>query len=219
MYSELLLLFGIIIGVYEWGSSYKKLSFENNYKVRGNYLSFTHSVVSNIVSGLYLYNQNIYLLKFLLFFSSSYFIWDLIFLATNNKISSYYLFIYHHLMTILILFMGYYTKFTTEYITLFHIGELSNFFNYPIYHMIKKQYSVSTVNILRIVQFIWFFYYRVYKLLFLGIQYSFVFDSKTFIILLWIIYLLGVVWGVKQFLKLKSIYDNYMNLGFNNKLR
>ena len=61
MYSELLLLFGIIIGVYGWGSSYKKLTFENNYKVRGNYLSFTHSVVSNIVSGLYLYNQNIYL--------------------------------------------------------------------------------------------------------------------------------------------------------------
>ena len=122
-------------------------------------------------------------------------------------------------MTVLILLTGYYTEYTTECITLFHIGELSNFFNYPIYHMIKKKYSVSTVNVLRVVQFIWFCYFRVYKLLLLGITYTFVFDSKLFVTLLWIIYLLGVVWGAKQFYKLKLIYDNYMNLGFTNKLR
>ena len=94
------------------------------------------------------------------------------------------------------------------YMTLFHLGELSNFFNYIVYHLIKKKYSILFTNLVKTVQLCWFSYIRVYLILLEGIKFTSVFDSKLFIVILWSIYILGVIWSCKQCMILKNNIRN-----------
>ena len=48
--------------LYTWYTIYNKLSFEH-FKVRGNYISFSHSLISVCISGLYLQYENWFFLK------------------------------------------------------------------------------------------------------------------------------------------------------------
>ena len=119
------------------------------------------------------------------------------------------MYIYHHLITILLLLLAYNSEHSYEYMNLFHLGELSNFFNYIVYHLIKSKYSIVLTSLIKVIQLVWFSYIRIYLLLFIGYEYSFIFNSKVFITILWIIYVLVVVWSIKQYFNLKKNINNF----------
>ena len=189
--------------VYIWYILYNIIPEKNN-KLKGNYLSFYHSIVSTILSYSYLKNENLYTHKTFVLFSTSYFIWDLIFLMINRDVKNLYM--YHHAVSIYLLFLSIQSH-SYEYISIFYIGELSNFFNYIMYYLIKKQYSKVIINITNIIQLLWFSYWRVYILLLMGINYfNILFEDSFFIlILLWSVYVMGVFWTFGQYKKVSRI--------------
>jgi len=209
MFINALIVSGLI---YIWYNIYNKLSFEKDYKVRSNYISFSHSVISTFIGSRYLSYKEPQMLSCLTLFSMSYFLWDMLFLIYNNKGRELYMYIYHHLVSIFILVLAS-REHPYEYIHIFYIGELSNFFNYIVYHLIKKKVSFTITNIIKIVQLFWFSYYRVYILLLMGINYTYVFDNLYFILILWSIYFMGIFWALGQFKNLKTVITRYVNNG------
>lgn len=192
-----------------WPSIY--ILFNNmKSKLRRNNVSFVHSVGSYILTGLSVYNNELMLLP-IVYFSGTYFIWDTFYILYNRKWSEY-LYLYHH---IVILYMLYelYTTHTVLYIHLLHYGEVSNFFNYIVYYLINTEYKgyisdrYSTrvikyrynnlIDIFKGLQYIWYLYFRVYiytqYILFSTNQIK----DNVLLINLFMIYILGVIWTFK----------------------
>ena len=93
-------------------------------------------------------------------------------------------------------------------IHLLFIGEISNIFNYIVYHLIKKNINQNIILKFRIIQVLWFLYFRGYILTYYIIKYYEIVNSKILFNLLFSIYILGLVWGYRQ---LKSIIkDGYI---------
>ena len=130
-----------------------------------NGLSFFHSVFTTILSKIYLHNLYLDVLKNQIFyFSSSYFIWDTLQIILRKRWKQEWAYLYHHFVCLVMLSQFHYNIDVTLITTILFLGELSNFFNYVVYHMIKSEnYSENNILIASILQLIWFAYFRVYK--------------------------------------------------------
>jgi len=119
------------------------------------------------------------------------------------------LYVYHHIVLLYALNSLKNNINSNEIINLLFIGEISNIFNYIVYHLIKKNINKNIIFKFRIIQVLWFLYFRGYILTYYIIKYYEIANSKILFNLLFSIYILGLVWGYHQ-LKyiIKIIYDS-----------
>ena len=142
----------------------------------------------------------------LYYFSKSYFIYDSSQIILSRKTSDSMLLVHHGLGIILL--SGLYTY--SEPLSISYcILELSNFFNYIVYHMIKSHYSKYKILCMKLLQLIWVFYFRIYhigKIIYRELTTDYI------IIPALIIYILSLLWWGKQckmvYYDLKKIKSN-----------
>ena len=188
-----------LIYYFLWPSSYVSFSSMFNSKIRRNYCSFIHStVVTSMILNNYLNNNAYY--KEIASFSSSYFIWDSFEILYNKRNEKLYL--YHHIVMLYLLGNIYFNINVKELLFIFFIGEISNFFNYIVYHMIKIKTKKNILSIFKIIQFLWFSYFRLYILTPCITKFYNVLESDFLYYNLIIIYLIGLKWCIKQLLHL-----------------
>ena len=166
-------------------------------KINKNIVCFTHSTLCTAFA---YYNtlQDSPNYNLLYFFSFSYFVWDIIYILYNKDCKDL-IFIYHHIICLIAL-NSLIKNNNSEIINkIFFLGEASNFFNYITYHCIKFNYFKNNLIILKIVQFIWFFYFRMIMIS-LYIYHDFhKLDNKKFGYLLLTVHILSFLWIYNQF--------------------
>ena len=178
------------------------ISSKQKKKIKNNYVSFTHALSCTFVSGTSIYfNYPIYLQNILLKLSTTYFSWDT-FLMIFNKEYNNVPFIYHHIVCFYMLYKLKHNEETELITNVFFIGELSNLFNYIVYHMIQTKQPKHIINKMKIIQLLWFSYFRVFYMS--KMLYNHFSNIKDNILAfnLVSVYMMGLFWGFKQ---LKSI--------------
>lgn len=179
-------------------------------KLRRNNVSFFHSVGSSLLTGISLYN-NEQMLKPIILFSGTYFIWDTFYIFYNKKWNEY-LYIYHHFVVLYMLYELYITHLNI-YIDLLHIGEVSNYFNYIVYILINTENKVyisnryctyvskykysNLIDIFKGLQYLWYLYFRVYIYSQYILFASYKITNQLLLLNLYTIYILGLIWTFK----------------------
>ena len=182
------------------------LSSNELVKINKNIISAIHSIGCTFLSILAYNTSNIILTNILVGFSVSYFVWDSYFIVIKKDTINYP-FLFHHAVTTLVLeliFRQYYHK-TLLLFVLF--GELSNFPNYLVYHLLKTTDKNSkSLYYWRHIQIVWFLFFRglVYGHFAINL-YSYI-PNYFCMILLYIMYFMGLYWGVGQ---MKGVYKDY----------
>lgn len=206
-----------LITTFSWGgfysyttnkiTNYKKSFNTHPTKVSRNIVSFTHSVTCSLIS--YLTLQTNLNPMVLYYFSLSYFLWDNCLILYNklNEIP----YIYHHIVCLTALMNLYYGINEQEITTIFYYGEISNIFNYIVYHLMKLNTTNKSKFLLfvKTIQVGWFSYFRVYVFSQMLYNYFYLLESKYLAYNLGIIYLMGLMWGYKQFQKLRYDFKRY----------
>lgn len=166
-----------------WQLIYDNSPWSDKPKISRNLVSATHSflAVALLTAGHYV-KYELTVLN-----SVSFFVWDLIYMY-KNKIELFY--VYHHTVIICLLL----SNIERELITgSFYYGELSNFPLYLVYHCIQAKKPCKK---LKILQAIWYPYFRIYKLFpYIAVI---IFQYTIISSFLCSIYLAGVYWSIKQ---------------------
>jgi hypothetical protein len=211
---------------YSQNSQYSQYSQNSiiNQKRSKNLVCFIHNISSIILSFLKI--NNVFDNDLLVYWSSSYFIWDInMILKSNQKSISY---IYHHLITIWLLFSIHKFNFL---LFVFYLGEISNFWNYIVYDLYKINFDENKLLIIKKIQVLWLIYFR--GILFSHYIYNYYGESKqqnhylTYNLI--VIYLLGIIWfsniligvlkqdfefimvvGLLPFIFLTNFYDGFV---------
>ena len=190
---------------------YNKYTFKISNYINRNYLSFLHSISTTLI----LYTHQDYLNYLTHYLSTTYFIWDTIFILYNNiknKNFKEILYIYHHFVCLFALLQTAYNINTMEINKLFFYGEASNFFNYIVYHAIKYEYSKKYITLFKTLQIINFSYFRIFLFTDMIFTTLYLIKNKFLALNFIIIYILGLFWGIKQ---IKSFV---VSLKFQNNL-
>lgn len=208
-----LIAFTILWGIY---FLINKVFLNTNDKINYNFLSFTHSIGATIISyslnskeidsnSQLLKNTNInYLIdpelvkNILFYFSASYFIWDTAQIIIKRNWGNW-VYIYHHSICLYMLYQLKHSINLYIIIDILHIGELSNFFNYIVYYLIKANYKNNIIIPFKIIQLLWFAYFRVYIMTGILLNYFPIFENRIFAYILSSIYFMGLLWGWGQF--------------------
>jgi hypothetical protein len=178
-----------------------------------NYISLSHAltcVLTNLLYIYYKYNSNI--IKNIIFYvSTSYFSWDTLKMIINKEYNNTP-YLYHHFVCFYMLYKfkksNNKDKDSLLISDIFLIGELSNIFNYLVYHIIHKKYSNKLIHKIKLIQFIWFFYFRVYYMSKMIYKNFYTIHDRFLAYNLFTVYLMGIFWGSNQ---LKSILKYYLN--------
>lgn len=156
-----------------------------------NYVSFIHSLLC-----IYKVYNNQYIN--LPIMSISYFSYDIMYILFNFS-KSEILYLFHHIICISFLLefnkLNEYDLFFT-----YSVGELSNFFTYIVYDMLKLDISKNIINNIKKIQIIWYTFFR-------AICFTYFIFSKyeSYLLLNWYnkiggfsLYCLGLVWTCNQ---------------------
>ena len=178
---------------------FNSLILKIDTNINRNYLSFAHSFSVSIISYFNIY----YSINFLLHYISwTYFIWDTIYILYNNikyRNTKEFLYIYHHVICLFALNQIDNNINSNEINQIFFYGEVSNFFNYIVYHLIKTKRTENKIIIFKIIQLLHFCYFRIYIFTCLMFSIFPLFQNKFLKYNIFILYLLGIFWGIKQF--------------------
>lgn len=179
-------------------------------KISTNYLSFVHSVGATSLS-YYLISNDFNIQpnwiridsELIFHYSMSYFIWDSLQILYNTGWKKEWAYLLHHSICLIMLGKLYLGENVEEIVNILFVGEASNFFNYVVYHMIKKKIKYSTVIKIKVIQMMWFVYFRIYWFSLIVYEYYFLFEDRIIPNILMIVYFMGYVWGAGQ---MKSLY-------------
>lgn len=169
-----------------WQLIYENSPWPDKPKLSRNLVSAVHSFLTVAL----LTTKHFIKYEIIVINSVSYFIWDLIYMF-KTRIEP--MFVYHHLVAISLLLSN-----LDKYLIrdVFFYGELSNVFNYIVYHFLQTDVECWK---LRIVQSLWFSYFRMYKftlILLDNIQYNIIAYNG------FVLYLMGMYWSCMQVKKL-----------------
>lgn len=166
-------------------------------KVFKNVLSFAHSISVVVLTSLFIYSDfsNIFILDFLYYFSQSYYIYDSLQIFISGNVSSDKMLIIHHVLAMLTI-TGLYTS-PLALAPAYNVIEISNFFNYIVYHMLKTNYCEIKIFIMKLIQLIWVYYFRIYSI---GIMLLIHMSDLNYYVLIpgSVIYIMGFFWWGKQ---------------------
>ena len=169
-----------------WQLIYEKSPWANSPKLSRNLVSATHSFLSiALLTARHPIKYEIIVLN-----SVSYFIWDIIYMF---RIRLEPLYVYHHLVCIWMLLSDLERQLICKS---FLYGEVSNIFNYIVYHLLQTKKKCKN---LRIIQSIWFTYFRIFKLTQLLLKY---FHHSILFYNMITVYIMGVYWSGLQVKKL-----------------
>ena len=123
-------------------------------KINTNYLSFVHSVGATALS-YYLISSDFNIhpnwiridSELIFHFSISYFIWDSLQILYNTGWKQEWAYLLHHVICLIMLGKLYLGENVEQIINILFVGEASNFFNYIVYHMIKKKIVKNCINL------------------------------------------------------------------------
>ena len=168
-----------------WQLIYENSPWPEKPKLSRNLVSAVHSFLSIAL----LTTRRPIKYEIIVLNSVSYFIWDLIYMFRYRMEPVY---VYHHLITIWMFLSDLEKNLICD---AFFYAELSNIFLYPVYHLMQNKIECKK---LRIVQTMWFSYFRVYKIsqFIKHFQYSFLFYN------LMTLYIFGIYWSCLQIKKL-----------------
>lgn len=181
--------FGLSSGIFVWAMCkcvYHTVCpqhWPTRQKVLNNLVSATHSVSMTVVSGLSLQRVSVCTPELLAFSSAGYFLYDSACLLLQGPKQNIPL-LYHHFITLYILYYIYNGNVAQSYFltNLFFMGELSNFFNYVVYHYLKVRDTPETqtkqLKLLQLTQVGWFSYFRLY--LFSSQLHSIYYDQRMY---------------------------------------
>ena len=167
-----------------------------NEKMASNIISALHASGSVLLSNRYLKTKQNF--NSLIFFSTGYFLFDILNMLRNKRLKSplQWGYVYHHLTSIYLLHYGDYKRTLAQ---IFLYAELSNLTTYPLYHYLHKTGNhKKKIMILKLAQ----------KIVYTGIRiplltclfYNFMRKeerSKTFVYPVFSLYLMGVIWSMK----------------------
>ena len=182
-----------------------------NKKINKNLISFTHSIVCCLLA----YNNNndnnavtnndtiTNNYMYLYYFSTSYFIWDTLYILYNKEWSNS-LYVYHHLVCIYALNELVNNNNCSLINEVFLVGEISNFFNFIVYHTIKIKVKTYVINSLKLIQLLWFSFFRLIWLTNIIYNNFLIVENREFVYIVLTIHLLSIVWIYKQFISVKK---------------
>lgn len=166
-----------------------------------NFTAFTHAFFSTLLSLFILIYKNNY--NYLIIFSTGYFLYDIIFNIKYIKSTINKIYIYHHLATIFYLHQEPITYRITEIIG---VGELSNLPSYFVYYYLKKDNNKNDnykkIYILKKIQFYSYSLIRIPIASYLLFDVLNNVDDIKPIIIMLPIYLMGIFWSYRLWLKL-----------------
>ena len=178
-----------------------------NKKINKNLISFTHSIVCCLLAyNKYNDNNNDTITNnymYLYYFSTSYFIWDTLYILYNKEWNNS-LYIYHHLVCLYALNNLVNNNNCSLINEIFLIGEISNFFNFIVYHAIKIKVKTYIINCLKVIQLLWFSFYRLIWITNIIYNNFLIVENRVFVHILLTIHLLSIVWVYKQFISIKE---------------
>ena len=206
-----------LITTFMWGGFYYYVTEKiNNYKdnfnthstkVSRNIVSFSHSTICTLLA--YLTLQTSLNPIVLYYFSLSYFLWDTC-LIVYNQLTDEIPYIYHHAVCLMALYNLNNGVNVNEITTIFYYGEMSNVFNYIVYHLLKQKSTNNSLLLsVKTMQVGWFSYFRVYVFTQLLYAYFSLIESRFLVYNLGCIYIMGLMWGYKQS---KKVYIDYKKL-------
>ena len=190
-------------------SNYKDKFNTHSTKVSRNIVSFSHSTICTLLA--YITLQTSLNPIVLYYFSLSYFLWDTC-LIIYNQLTDEIPYIYHHAVCLMALYNLNNGVNINEITTIFYYGEMSNVFNYIVYHLLKQNSTNKNTSLLlsvKTMQVGWFSYFRVYVFTQLLYNYFTLIKSRFLVYNLGGIYLMGLMWGYKQS---KKVYIDYKKL-------
>ena len=152
----------VFLSLFLWEYSYRflvKSEIMIHRKLNKNLVCFVHSIICSLIT-YYNINRDLPNYTLLYYFSFGYFIWDIVNIVIHKDFNDL-MFIYHHIICLLALSSLIKGESSEIINKVFFLGEASNFFNYITYHCIKSNYFKNNIIILKIIQFVWFFYFRI----------------------------------------------------------
>ena len=166
--------------------------FYSDIKIIRNIVSCSHAVSSCI---LYAVNKDRMMIN-----SLTYFVWDTLYILEQKNVD--WMLLWHHLISNYLLLVRAPNNYIKERI-LFTL-ELSNLPTYVVYHMLKLE---KDVRLVRVFQFIWSCYFRVYIMTNIIINNILDHDSDITILLVCLIYIIGINFNICI---LKQITKNFL---------
>lgn len=185
------------------------INLDDINKINKNILSATHSIGCTFLGLVAYYCNNNILLNILCCFSISYFIWDSYFIVIN-KDKANYPFLFHHIVTSIVLEIIFNRYNHKILLLLVIIGELSNFPNYLIYHLIKTKDKSKKLFYWRHIQILWFGFFRVIVFGYFALNIMNFLDNYIIpILLLYPMYFIGIFWVFGQ---AKGVYNDFYRI-------
>ena len=175
-------------------------------KVNRNIISAIHSVGCSLGCILTLFTESQLIMGFTILYSISYFIWDSYYIVVNDNADDFP-FLFHHMVSIYMLKLildGYLRYYLLLFII---IGEVSNFPYYVVYHKLKTlSNDKDDVKLWRHIQICWFVFLRFIVFGYYAFEFPYVVDNYLLLVLSYMMYFLGIYWGVGQ---VRGIYKDY----------
>lgn len=146
-----------------------------------------------------------------------FYVYDMIYIVvsivkTNNKLKQQAPYIIHHILTIHILRDSLYNQYFLIIWKGYSILEMSNMMLYISYH-VHKEYKNNKhlIYITDFIQLIWYTYYRAIKISFFcySARHKIYEQTGVFRIMLFILYLFGILWSYKLIMKNINNYKSY----------
>lgn len=176
-------------------------------KIKNNILKLSHSVIVSGLSSAYLYESNLFIKNLIFFISGSYFYYDTKLILKCDKID--YPMLYHHIITMILLFGFYIDYYGDVLIYLYNLGELSNVPMYITYHLKKTSPNMNLILCSNVLQTIIYGYFRVYKMTDFLIKNTYLIYTPLAPLLG--IYLMGLVWFTILF---KQVYNERITIRY-----
>ena len=146
-----------------------------------NYVSFTHSV---------LFIESVYNKKEVVELSVAYFIYDL--LLSNFKRD--FVYVIHHIASLYLLY-DFKNNEAIYIIDLIYYGEVSNFFNYIVYDLIKQNSDTDVLKLMKHIQAVWYTTIRV-CLPYIAYDKLHIIHTYQSIYIMYLLYIMGLMWSV-----------------------
>lgn len=159
-------------------------------KIKMNLFKLSHSIIVSGLSSAYLYSPNVITKNLIFFISSSYFSYDTKLLLSRGTID--YPILYHHIISLFLLFSFYIDYYGDVLIYLYTLGEISNIPLYTTYHLKKTSSNMNLILSSNIIQTIVYGYLRIYCFTDYFIKNTYLIYARLTPLLG--IYLMGWVW-------------------------
>ena len=188
-------------------------------EVSKNIIHFIHGLIFIVYHNYNNDNTDNTDMTYITHVSIGFYIYDLIYLFTyvlkcKDKVTQQLPYIFHHIITVKILYSSLYNVYFLSILNGYYIFEMSNMMLYISYHIHKEHKNNKLIFITDFIQLIWYSYFRLFKILSFcyGIRYEIYEQTIILQIMLFIVYLMGLSWSYNLAIKNINNFRSYKTL-------